>query len=216
MKRIVICEFAPNRATAFASWLPDARVVRRYLGETVPESFDVLVLGGGPMSADAEARINHPFLQEEFDRVRAIAGDPAAPTLVGICLGAQLITLALGGEVVRGETVRGWNEIRQLGDHAMFPLRTRYVQFEFHGNHIVRLPHGARLLADSARDAVEAFAVGDRILATAYHPEIGPADAERIYRGAGLAPSELHDDRFPDPGPAAAFASRSFFDAITA
>ncbi|MBI4256725.1 type 1 glutamine amidotransferase [Candidatus Uhrbacteria bacterium] len=216
MRRIIVCEFAPERGSAFMNWLPGSRVVRRYLGETVPESFDVLMLGGGPMSANEEDRARHPFIQEEFDRVRALASDPAAPMLVGICLGAQLIVLALGGDVVRGETVRGWNEIRQLADHRMFPLCTRYVQFEFHSNHIVRLPPGARLLADSPRDAVEAFAVGDRILATAYHPEIGPADAERIYRGAGLAPSELHNDRFPDPGPAAAFASRFFFDAITA
>ena len=216
MKRIVICEFAPERALAFAPWIPGIQVVRRYLGEEVPESFDVLILGGGPMSATGEYRVRYPFLQEEFDRVRALAADPAAPMLVGICLGAQLITLALGGNVRRGEAVRGWNDIRQVGDHRMFPLRTRYRQFEFHSNYIDRLPGGARLLADSVHDAVEAFVVGDRILATTYHPEIAPADAERIYRSEALAPSELHDERFPDPGSVVTFSSQSFFDAITA
>ena len=216
MKRIVICEFAPDRATAFASWLPDAQVVRRYLGEPVPESFDVLVLGGGPMSATKRDRAKHSFLQEEFDRVRVLATDPSAPMLVGICLGAQLITFALGGCVRRGKLVHGWNEIRPVADHRMFPFRTRYAHFEFHDNHITQLPNGARRLADSRHDATEAFAVGDRILATAYHPEIGLADAERIYRGIGVAPSELYSDRLVNLGRVATFSSRSFFKAVTA
>lgn len=214
-QRIIICEHAPGRADAFHQWLPDALVVRRYKEETIPDSFDVLVLGGGPMSVDVPARKQYPFLQEEFDLIQALSpDDPSAPRVIGICLGAQLMALALGGNVEEGVAVRGWNRIRPCVEHPMFPRKTEYTQFEFHCNHIVRLPDRAHLLADSERDRVEAFSIGTRMLATVYHPEVAPSDAERIYCSAGLEPHELHDERFSDPGPSAAFASRSFFNII--
>ena len=56
---------------------------------------DPIVALGGPMSANDDL----PALRREMDYLRAAAtGSPPTPVL-GICLGAQLLSRALGGEV---------------------------------------------------------------------------------------------------------------------
>lgn len=59
---------------------------------------DLIVSLGGPQSANDP----NPALQQEIDYLRAAAGtaagQPPAP-VVGVCLGAQLLARALGGEV---------------------------------------------------------------------------------------------------------------------
>ena len=56
---------------------------------------DLIVSLGGPQSANDPS----PALSQEMDYLRAAAtGDPPVP-VVGVCLGAQLLSRALGGEV---------------------------------------------------------------------------------------------------------------------
>ncbi|PJA45774.1 hypothetical protein CO174_01570 [Candidatus Uhrbacteria bacterium CG_4_9_14_3_um_filter_50_9] len=216
MKRIVICQYAPGRALAFKQWLPEALVIERHNGEPVPDSFDAIIFGGGPMSADEAARKEFPFLEEDLQLIQQLAHEgERAPLSAGICLGAQMIALALGGDVAHGPTIRGWNQIVPIEPHALFPDHS-CIQFEFHSNHIRRLPEGAVLLASSNHDKVEAFRVGTGMWATAYHPEVTRVDAERIYTGAGLEPNELHNDQFEDPGIAAFRSSQMFFEGLFA
>ena len=56
---------------------------------------DLIVSLGGPMSANDD----FPALRLELEYLRAAAaGDPATP-VIGVCLGAQLLSRALGGQV---------------------------------------------------------------------------------------------------------------------
>src|SRR4051794_37184949 len=73
-------------------------VRRPYAGDALPETLAehgaLLVLGGSMGAADDA---DHPWLAPTKDLVRDAAGR-RTPTL-GICLGHQLIAVALGGEV---------------------------------------------------------------------------------------------------------------------
>ena len=60
-----------------------------------PAELDLIVSLGGPQSANDP----HPTRRREIDYLRAAAaGEPPVP-VVGVCLGAQLLARALGGEV---------------------------------------------------------------------------------------------------------------------
>jgi len=198
--KILICENAPGRARAFMRRLHNAIVVECFYGAKIPDSFDVLILTGGFMSADPESRRLYPHLEQELHVVREIARyGGSGPMVLGVCLGAQVITHALEGEVEQGEPVRGWNRVipmpGSIYDRACY-------QFEFHSNHIVRAPDGAQVLATSVADPIEAFSFGPRIVATAFHPEIIPEDPLYIFSndaeesGLPLAPGWNHN---PEP-----------------
>ncbi|OGY82053.1 MAG: hypothetical protein A3F54_01765 [Candidatus Kerfeldbacteria bacterium RIFCSPHIGHO2_12_FULL_48_17] len=214
-RRIVLSEYAPMRADAFSSWLPDVMVCKRYEGVPLPDSFDVLILSGGPMSAHPEDRKIHKFLEEDYNIVKSLltsSGDTAK--LFGICLGAQLITFALGGRVEEGEWVRGWQELSKKKGHNIFPDLKKFHQFEFHKNHIRELPDEVEVLADSKTDAIEAFVFQNRIFGFAYHPEVTSVDAKRIYEAVNdlLLPHETHMEEFTQNFPSASLASRTLFD----
>lgn len=79
-------------------WAADRRYgvtgTRLFLGEPLPlvDSFDLLVVLGGPMNVDEHDR--HPWLAEEKAFIeRAIEHGRG---VLGICLGAQLIVRVLG------------------------------------------------------------------------------------------------------------------------
>ncbi|MFD0659668.1 type 1 glutamine amidotransferase [Thermocatellispora tengchongensis] len=85
----------------FERWLGVAtEVVRPYLGEPVPDEAPggLIVLGGEASAWDDEG---YPWLAATRRLLRR-AVESGVPTL-GVCLGAQLMTLACGGEVNRGE-----------------------------------------------------------------------------------------------------------------
>ena len=84
-------------------WLVEAgcalEVRRPYAGDDLPDltAYDAFLVLGGPMGAGDDAK--HGWLGPVKERVRdAVA--TGLPTL-GICLGHQLIAVALGGTVER-------------------------------------------------------------------------------------------------------------------
>src|SRR3954468_13833648 len=62
-----------------------------------PGDYAGLIMMGGPMSANDTA--DHAFLQETMALIRSFA--LAERPVLGICLGAQVIARAYGGEVFR-------------------------------------------------------------------------------------------------------------------
>src|SRR4051794_2041706 len=105
MARALIVQHTPSEGLGWLQeWLPDAGVhvhpIHPYLGHRVPPSVegDALIVLGGPMGAmDDDRAAWLPAVRS----LLATAVDDGVPTL-GICLGAQMLAVAAGGEVLRG------------------------------------------------------------------------------------------------------------------
>lgn len=140
----------------------------------IPQSAAVaplLVLLGGPMSVNDTD--DYPFLEEEIAlaRVRLAAG---LPTL-GICLGAQIMTRAIGGTVGPGpEKELGWAEIELTDAGCQSALRALegVSVLHWHGE-VCALPPGTRSLATTPACKSQAFAPAPRALALQFHAEAG-------------------------------------------
>jgi GMP synthase (glutamine-hydrolysing) len=144
------------------------------------ESFDGLIIMGGPMSVHDEA--TRPWLRREKEAIRqAIA---AGKVVLGICLGAQLIAEVLGGRVTQNlEREIGWFPIERSSDAEAHPLGAvlphREPVFHWHGE-TFSIPEGATLLSRSEVCAHQAFAVGDRVLALQFHLETTEESAKAM------------------------------------
>ncbi len=122
--------------------------------------------------------------------------------VLAICYGHQLVADALGGTV--GTNPRG----REIGTieveltaaassdplFEVLPSRPRFQAT--HLESVLALPDGARLLASSALDPIQAYAVGGRAWCVQFHPELD-ADAIRAYieaRRAAITTEGLDPD----------------------
>ncbi len=84
-----------------------AKAIKVYENDPLPpvEDFDFLIALGGPMNVCEEAAL--PFLNEEKRFIEQTIRDDK--TVLGICLGSQLIAHVLGAKVVRNEHEEiGW------------------------------------------------------------------------------------------------------------
>jgi GMP synthase-like glutamine amidotransferase len=154
-----------------------------------PEAFDWLIVLGGPMSVHDEAE--HPWLAAEKRLIGAAL--EREKTVLGICLGAQLIASALGAPVRRApEREVGWFPVERVGDDAAWPLPPAAEVFHWHGE-TFELPAGARHLARSAGCPNQAFALGERVLALQFHLETTPEAARALI---AHCPGDLCPGRF--------------------
>ncbi len=166
------------------------RTVRPYAGEPLPDtaqltgdgSTDVVVCLGGPGSAyDTQAP---PHLVDERYFL-ADAVERGAPVL-GICLGSQLLSAALGGAAIPGESglEAGYIEVLDVGSgHPLSRVLTGKY-FSFHGDSFVP-PPGATVLARTER-YLQAWILGTAV-AIQFHPEISVAGVRRIVAAEGPA-----------------------------
>ncbi|HET8870585.1 MAG TPA: glutamine amidotransferase [Aquabacterium sp.] len=130
---------------------------------------DLVVVLGGPIGVYETT--TYPFLNDEITHLRdRLSRD--LPTL-GICLGAQLIAQALGGQVYPGGKKEiGWGPLQLTPSGQSSALR--YLQgvavLHWHGD-TFDLPPGARLLGSTHLYPHQAFDRGSNVLALQCHPE---------------------------------------------
>ncbi|TVR93219.1 MAG: amidotransferase [Spirochaetaceae bacterium] len=143
-----------------------------------PADIDLLIVMGGPMSVNDEQL--YPWLAAE----KQFIGEAIrlGKSVLGICLGAQLIAAALGARVYpNGEKEIGWFPV-QILDHgamsALGPAATELV-FHWHGE-TFDLPSGARLLAESTACTNQAFQLGPSVIGLQFHLETTPQAAKDI------------------------------------
>ncbi|MGZ4290480.1 MAG: glutamine-hydrolyzing GMP synthase, partial [Gaiellaceae bacterium] len=122
-----------------------------------------LILSGGPASVYAEGA----------PRMDPAVFELGIPTL-GICYGAQLLALELGGRVEKtGAGEYGKVELRAHGDGLFAALPVDQTAWMSHRDTVVAPPAGARIVADSEHTPVAAFEDDDRKLyGVQFHPEV--------------------------------------------
>ncbi|GAB2880429.1 glutamine amidotransferase [Pseudoduganella ginsengisoli] len=137
----------------------------------------LLVVLGGPIGVYEEDR--YPFLHEE----KALLEErlAAGKATLGICLGAQLMAAALGGEVyASGVKEIGWSPLTLTSAGQDSPLRFLSGELadvlHWHGDTFT-LPPGAVHLASTPMCANQAFSYGPRALGLQFHLE---AEGEQI------------------------------------
>ena len=133
--------------------------------------FDWLVVMGGPMSVNDEEQ--YPWLKDEKFFIQQCV--KAGKTVIGICLGAQLIASALGASVYpNNEKEIGWFPVMLTAKGKTSPifsgLPVNLTALHWHGD-TFDLPKDAVLLAETAICKNQAFAVGDKVVGLQFHFE---------------------------------------------
>ena len=153
-----------------------------YRGDALPEidALDWLVVMGGPMNIYEHDR--YPWLVDEKAFLRQVI--EAGKTVIGICLGAQLIADVLGAEVIRGEHKEiGWFPIRLTPEACESTLLgflpASLPVFHWHGD-TFPIPEGAVHLAESAACKSQAFLYAGRVLGLQFHLESTPESVAQI------------------------------------
>jgi GMP synthase-like glutamine amidotransferase len=136
------------------------------------DDFTHVVILGGPMNVYEEDR--YPFLiREDFFIKEAIQ---RGKSILGICLGAQLIAKALGAKVFKAPVKEiGWYDVSLTRIGAIDPffsqLPNPFPVFQWHED-TFDIPHGAILIAASSSVPHQAFRYGDNAYGLQFHLEV--------------------------------------------
>lgn len=161
-------------------WAQKARlethVTQFFRDEPLPSLPEVthLIVMGGPMGVHDHQQF--PWLAEEKRFIRNVID--AGRSVLGICLGAQLMAAALGARVYKNPVPEiGWFPIHksttaQSDDTAMF-LPASLEVFHWHGD-TFDMPRGARCLAHSEACRHQGFYLDRRIVGLQFHLETTP------------------------------------------
>ena len=149
------------------------RTVRIDQGQALPPDLDdvhgVVSLGGPQSANDGDAWVAQ---EQALLREAHAAGIP----VLGLCLGAQMLAKALGGEVSRMARPKlGWITVKQASigvEDVLHPgIGWSQKVFSSHGEHVAKLPEGATVVWKGTECPVQAFRVGATSYGFQYHPE---------------------------------------------
>ncbi len=146
------------------------------------EGYVALIILGGPMNADDVAA--HPHLATESELIQeALQRDIS---IMGICLGAQLLAKALGGTILAGAGREiGWHDVELtdagIRDQVLSTFGQQSQVFQWHDD-VIELPPGVVHLARSERCATQAFRYGEHAYGFQFHLEVDRQLIERWLR----------------------------------
>ncbi|MDZ7831856.1 MAG: type 1 glutamine amidotransferase [Desulfobacterales bacterium] len=179
------------------SWLTaqnaSIHCTRFYESPILPDitDIDLIIVMGGPMSVNDVS--SFPWLEAEKQFIHEAIR--VKKSVVGICLGAQIIASALGARVYPGPQKEiGWFDIEASSDDTtgLFRFPEKTTVFHWHGE-TFDLPPGAARLAKSSVCENQAFQVGKNVIGLQFHLETTPEALDLIIRNCG---DELTDAEY--------------------
>ncbi len=127
-------------------------------GEKIPklDPYDAMIVMGGPMDTWQEE--TYPWLKIEKENIHNFVKIKKKPYL-GLCLGAQLLSEAIGGKVRKMKTPEiGVLDVSVTNDKSLFKgLNKKLKVLQWHSYEAYDLPDNTNLLASSPECKVQAF-----------------------------------------------------------
>jgi GMP synthase-like glutamine amidotransferase len=143
-------------------------------GERLPkiEDWTHVVILGGPMNVYEEDR--YSFLRKEDLFIKEAI--QRGKSVLGICLGAQLIAKALGAKVVKAPVKEiGWYEVslteEGFRDRMFRLLPGTFPVFQWHED-TFEIPRAGTLIATSSSIPHQAFRYGENVYGLQFHLEV--------------------------------------------
>lgn len=156
----------------------------RTQGSPPLDGYDAVMVFGGEQNVGEE--LQYPWLHEEYDALRRWV-DAGTPVL-GVCLGAQTLAQATGGEVRRVDSgpLAGFydTELTEEGraDPVLSALPERVETMNANG-YTFTPPDDAVVLAHGP--VAQAFRIGERAWGVQFHPEVRHEQAMAWFRADG-------------------------------
>jgi len=131
-------------------------------GEKIPKlnSYDAMIVMGGPMDTWQEE--TYPWLKNEKEEIHNFTCVMKKPYL-GLCLGAQLLSEAVGGKVRKMKTPEiGVTNVSISNNKSIFNgIDNNLKVLQWHSYEVCDLPSTTNLLASSPDCNVQAFSFGN-------------------------------------------------------
>ena len=166
---MLVLDFGGQYAQLIARRVRECRVYSELVGHSIsPEAIRArnpyaIILSGGPASVYSEGA----------PRVDPRIFELGIPTL-GICYGAQLMALDLGGRVDRTDASEfGKTDLRVEESTLLKDTPSEQTVWMSHRDTVVAAPEGARVVAQSQSTPVAAFEAPERgLYGVQFHPEV--------------------------------------------
>jgi GMP synthase (glutamine-hydrolysing) len=166
---VLVLDFGGQYAQLIARRVRECRVYSELVGHSIsPEAIrarnpHAIILSGGPASvySDGAPRVDPGIF------------DLGIPTL-GICYGAQLMALDLGGRVDRTDASEfGKTDLHVQESSLLKDTPSEQTVWMSHRDTVVAAPEGARVVAQSQSTPVAAFEAPERgLYGVQFHPEV--------------------------------------------
>ena len=130
--------------------------------EKIPnlDLYDAMIVMGGPMDTWQEQA--YPWLKPETEAIHKFVSINKKPYL-GLCLGAQLLSEAIGGKVRKMETPEiGVLKVSLKDNKSLFKGLIKDLKvLQWHSYEVYDLPSNTNLLASSSECKVQAFSAAN-------------------------------------------------------
>ena len=195
MSRLLVLQHLEREGPGLFKQIAEERgfsvlIFRLDLGDSLPELMngDMLLVLGGPMGIRDIGNPNFPWLNKEVDLIKEALNHEVG--IIGVCLGAQLLAYAAGGDVEVLEERISRIPLAEIGWHTIFPhvfeknkkltrlLGKSFPVLHWHGDRVL-LPTTAELIASSGRCKEQLFQIGPLAYGIQFHIEI---DNEMVNR----------------------------------